>query len=196
MNLSRLSVTQISLLLCSLILTPSLSADEHARGKKPHYRDKHQFTDFAKVKQATAQYKTFEHRIPEEKCWTETVVLERYEQPSRTGALLGGLIGGTIGHAVGHGRSNKKLGAVVGSVLGASIGKDVSQQRHNARNQPNRTYDEVERCEVEYHSQYEERIIGYDVTYQYRGEFYHTFMKKHPGKRIRVNVAISPVIEH
>ncbi len=193
MNLSRTRIPQISLLLCSLMLVQLAYGGGHTRGKNNHFRDNHQFTDFAKVKQATAQYKTFEHRIPEEKCWTETVVHERYERPSRTGTLLGGLIGGTIGHAVGRGRSNKKLGAVVGTVLGASIGKDVSKQQHSQQGQ---TYEDIRRCEVEYHSQYEERIIGYDVTYQYRGEFYQTFMKKHPGKRIRVNVAISPIIEH
>ncbi len=193
MNLSRTSITQISLLLCSLMLAQLAYAGDHTRGKNKHYRDNHQFTDFAKVKQATARYKTFEHRIPEEKCWTETVVIERYERPSPTGALIGGLIGGTIGHAVGHGRSNKKLGAVVGTVLGASIGKDVSKKQNS---QHGKTYEDIERCEVEYHSQFEERIVGYDVTYQYRGEFYHTFMKEHPGKRIRVNVAISSVIEH
>ncbi len=193
MHLLRPSIPQTSLLICALMIGQMAYAGDHAHGKSTHYRDNHQFTDFAKVKQAKAQYKTFEHRIPEEKCWTETVVHERHERPSRTGALLGGLIGGAIGHSVGHGRSNQKLGAVVGTVLGASIGKDVSKQH---RSQQGHTYEDIQRCGVEYHSQYEERIIGYDVTYQYRGEFYQTFMKKHPGKRIRVNVAISPVIEH
>lgn len=156
--------------------------------------ENHRFYDYAKVKEVTPIYKTYQHRVPEENCWVETVKTERHRprRNSATSTLVGGLIGGAIGHAVGHNKSNKRVGAVVGSALGLSIGHDIGRRNR----QPDRydvSYDDVERCEVSYQTETEERLTGYDVTYKYRGEIYSTFMEEHPGKRIKVSVNIQPV---
>ncbi len=155
--------------------------------------ESHRFVDYAKVKDVRPMYQTFEHRVPEERCWTETVRRETHPQRrSATGTLMGGIIGGAIGHAVGHGRSNKKLGAVVGSVLGASIGSDISN-KHHRQSRHSSVYEDVERCEVSYKIETEERLTGYNVTYSYRGETYHTHMDEHPGKRMKISVSVSPL---
>ncbi len=157
------------------------------------FAESHRFVDFAKVKNVTPIYKTYEHRIPEERCWIESVKRETREHRSGTSTIVGGLIGGAIGHAVGHGKSNKKIGAAIGTVLGASIGNDVSRNRHNPGTHT--SYDNVERCEVDYRIEAEERLTGYDVTYQYRGEIYTTFTQEHPGKRIKIHVSVSPIFD-
>ncbi len=41
----------------------------------------------------------------------------------------------------------------------------------------------------------EERIIGWDVTYEYQGEVYQARLQDAPGDRIRIRVAVTPVIE-
>ncbi len=161
------------------------------------FADSHRFTDYAKVTRATPVYQTVEHRIPQESCWVETVRTERNHRhnDSATSTLVGGLIGGAIGHAVGRGKSNKKLGAVVGSVVGMSVGHDIGHKNHRTRHQTV-SYDDVERCEVSYRTEVEERLSGYDVTYLYRGESYKTHMKTHPGKRIKVAVNVRPVVNY
>lgn len=158
--------------------------------------ESHRFIDTAKVKHVIPIYKTFEHRIPEETCWTESVRRERHHRASPTGMIIGSLIGAAIGHSAGHGRHNKKLGAVIGSAVGATIGNDIAHHKRHAKHRSHRDYEEVERCEVRYTTRTEERIAGYDVTYKYRGEVYTTHMHKHPGKRIKVKVSLSPILEY
>lgn len=155
--------------------------------------DRQQFSDYAKVTQVTPVYKTFEHRIPEEVCYVERVRVETHHRnhDSATGTLVGGLIGGAIGHSVGHGSKNKKIGTVIGTVLGASIGSDVSREQ-SGRNHKSVRYENIEKCDIEYRTEVEERLLGYDVDYQYRGESYATRMREHPGKQIRVNVSVTP----
>jgi len=159
------------------------------------------FFDYAKVQSVAPIYKTYRHRIPQETCWTETVRRE-YEAPrqyqSATSTIVGGIIGGAIGHAVGHGKSNKRVGTVVGSVLGMSIANDARQRNQRNRHHDERhvSYDDIERCDVSYRTEAEEKLIGYDVSYSYRGETYHTHMDKHPGKRIKVSVSVQPVSDY
>lgn len=156
----------------------------------------HRFDDFAKVKQVTPIYKTIERRIPEESCWTETVRHEHHRRRSTSSTLVGSLIGGAIGHSVGHGKRNKNIGAVIGSVIGASIGNDIENKKRHAGHHPRVTYEDVERCETRYTTQTKEHLMGYDVTYQYRGERYTTHMLEHPGKRIKVKISLSPVVDY
>ena len=161
------------------------------------------FFDYGRVLSAEPIYQTFQHRTPRETCWTETVRTETpYQQHhqrhnSATGTIVGGIIGGAIGHAVGHGKSNKKVGAVVGSVLGMSIGNDISRRNSHNRyphsNHREVRYDDVERCDVSYETTTEEKLIGYDVAYKYKGETYYTRTDQHPGRKIKLAVSVSPV---
>ena len=155
--------------------------------------DSNRFVDYARVVSADPIYKTYEHRIPRESCWIEQVREERPRHRSATSTIVGGIIGGAIGNAVGAGDDNKKVGAVVGSILGMSIGHDIG--RHHAHHHKNYRvgYKEVERCEVKYEIEREEKLSGYDVKYHYRGETYQTRMNQHPGKRIKVAVHVQPL---
>lgn len=158
--------------------------DGHHRGK--------QRTAKAKVTRVDPIYQTVSRDIPERSCWTETHYEHRDSgYQSYTPAILGTVIGGAIGNAVGHSNTNKKVGTVVGGVLGATVGRDLGN-RNRDRSYSSRPVNQ-EVCEVNYRTEYEERIVGYDVTYRYRGESYHTRTHQHPGKHIDVAVNVRPL---
>lgn len=156
-----------------------------------------QHKDLAKVTLVKPVYQTIEHRIPKEHCWVETVresVPARHRKQSGTPALVGGIIGGVIGNEVGRGGDNKKIGAVVGSILGMSIAKDIHRQAHASRdNRDSYHYRDVERCEVSHRIETEQVLKGYDVEYRYNDRRYHTFMRQHPGEKLRVAVEVRPL---
>ena len=54
--------------------------------------------------------------------------------------------------------------------------------------------DIVQRCETRYQDDWEERVDGYRVTYQYQGrrQVTVTELPYRPGDRIRVRVAVTP----
>ncbi len=107
---------------------------------------------------------------------------------SATGTILGGIIGGVIGNQFGKGHG-RDAATVAGVALGASIGRNES--RKNRRS--DRRYVSTEtRCRVETDYRHEERTLGYDVTYRYRGETYSARMDEHPGERIRLRIEITP----
>lgn len=56
---------------------------------------------------------------------------------------------------------------------------------HDVYNRP------VERCEIRHDYYEEERVVGYDVRYQYNGRVYHTRMDRDPGPRVRVRVNVA-----
>lgn len=181
-TLSILSPAIISLAL----LTPNAMAND---GK---------FVDVARVTQVTPVYTTIERQVPQRECWVEQI---REENPvhngrrSATGTIVGGIIGGAIGNAVGAGSENKKVGAVVGSILGMSIGNDISREHHRQRHggYTEINYRDVERCEVRYTTETEQELLGYDVTYRYRGHTYTTQMDRDPGKQIKVAIDVRPL---
>ena len=148
---------------------------------------------YARVVDARPIYEWVEQRVPEQQCWIETV-REEHVQSNRNAStvVVGSILGGALGHAVGHGHQNKKLGTAVGAVLGAAIGSDLDR---NSRRADTRyvQYKDVERCESRNRVSTVERLIGYDVTYQYNGQRYSTRMPNHPGERIRVAVDVRPL---
>lgn len=77
-----------------------------------------------------------------------------------------------------------------GTLIGGAIGHHVSVDRQR------QLYGEqerlVERCDVRYRDRYEERIDGYDVTYEYAGREYVTRLPYDPGERLRVRVDVTP----
>jgi len=147
------------------------------------------FTDYARVVEAQPIYQTVEYDTPERKCWTETVAHQKPQHASATGTILGGIIGAAIGNELGHKKSNKRVGAVAGAVLGASIGSNISRSSSHSKT----VYGEQRHCEVTHRIRKEEELVGYQVTYKYRGQTYQTRTARHPGKKLKVAVNVSPV---
>lgn len=160
------------------------------------YNSDNAHIDYARVTHVEPVYETVVRSLPKEQCWNERVRhSQRYARhygESATPTLLGALIGGAIGNELGHHKRNKQVGAVVGGILGGSIGRDIG--RNANRHHHDDHYSTVERCKVRYESYEEQALVGYDVTYRYRGNEYNTHTVEHPGEKLRVRVSVQPAI--
>ena len=126
---------------------------------------------------------------PREECRDERVAY-REGRGSATPSILGAIIGGALGNAVGHKKRNKQVGVAVGALLGGSIGADIGR-RHRTYNPV--SYGTQRRCHVVEQTRREQRLSGYDVTYEYGGTTYRTRMQRDPGDSVRVRVRVTPV---
>ncbi len=131
---------------------------------------------------------------PVRECWDEVDYTSNSDGPFSSnhigGTLLGGLIGGALGNQVGNGHGRqvaRAAGAIIGGAIGHSASRDRQRQRGKYRDE--RVY---ERCDVRYRESYEERVDGYEVTYEYAGRRHVTRMPYDPGERIRVRVDVTP----
>lgn len=115
-------------------------------------------------------------------------------ETSRTVAtVVGGVIGAVVGSKIGGGSGRyvtSALGTMAGGMAGRAIYDQSVRQRRNAS---------VTVCDPEpvrdgygYSRVNDNRVSGYDVTYEYAGRSYRTHTDYHPGDRIRVRVDVRP----
>ena len=98
----------------------------------------------------------------------------RDRDSGREGAVLGAIVGGALGNQVGRG-DGRRAATVAGAVAGAVIGRDIDRRdRH--------------RYDCDRRPIYRNAIVGYDVTYRYRGRTYYGQVPYQPGRRIPVVV--------
>jgi uncharacterized protein YcfJ len=154
-----------------------------------HNRGSHEGYDYAPVTHIEPIVRRVRIETPRRECWDETrVVASRphISDPAVGGrTLLGGIIGGVIGHQIGSGRG-RDAATIAGAVIGSGVGYDSARRRAGTEEQI------VQRCETRYQNEYEERIDGYRVTYEYNGREFTTRLPYDPGERIRVRVAVAP----
>lgn len=120
--------------------------------------------------------------VPRETCYDES----RHVPPrsSGAGAVMGAIAGGAMGNAMGKGSGNALatgLGIFGGAILGDKIEND-------GRVGSSRT---VRRCEQQ--SGYENRVVAYNVVYEYGGQRYTTQMSREPGRTLPLRLTLSPV---
>ena len=151
-----------------------------------------QFEEYGRV--IRAQPRVEQVRQPREECRTEYVPVQQqqrgYQQPQRNagGAILGAIAGGVIGNQVGGG-SGRAAATAAGAIAGA-VGGDRGD--NNGRPvQPGYTQEQaVRQCRMV--DAWESRTTGYEVTYDYRGHSYTSFMDRDPGQRVRLRVSVEP----
>jgi len=166
-------------------------ADDDRYGYR--YQDEDRFADYdyARVVDVEPLRRRIRVSEPVRECWEE--VDYRADGPLSSnhigGTLVGALIGGALGNQVGHGHG-RQVARAAGAIIGGAIGHSASQQRQRER-YGDREY-VYERCDVRYRDSYEERIDGYEVTYEYAGRRYVTEMPYDPGDRIRIRVDVTP----
>lgn len=158
-----------------------------------HDRDDSDFYDKARVVSVEPISRTVHVTVPQRECYQEEVRTPVYEggRSSAGGAVVGGVVGGILGHKIGKG---KGAATVAGTLVGAAIGNEVGK----ANAAPPSYHEEIsymDRCDVRQISRTEERIDGYRVTYEYKGETFTTRMPHDPGKYLRVRVSVAPVID-
>lgn len=93
------------------------------------------------------------------------------------GAVLGGLVGSTVG---------KGDGRVVAAAVGAATGAVVGNNWGGAKDAPQNVL--VERCRTV--ERYQPELIGYDVTYEFRGRPVTSRMDRDPGRWVQLRVAV------
>ena len=171
----------------ALIFSTSTLADH----KRHTHKQKNQVR-YAKVVHVEPIYRKVRVSHPEQHCWHEEIrkpVKRRANQSSPEAVLLGGIIGGVVGHELGR-HSNQELATVAGAIIGSSVVYNANTQYYHTGEYKVKQH---RHCRTENHYRTERRLKGYRVTYRFKGELYTTRMKHHPGKRIPVNVEITPI---
>ena len=120
-----------------------------------------------------------------------------YGTGSTTGRNVATVIGGVVGAALGSqvgGGSARYATAAIGSMVGGMAGRQVYESSHRPQVASVRVCDPVPAGQDGmYGTGYEdERVDGYDVTYEYAGRTYVTRTQYNPGNRIRVRVNVQP----
>jgi len=183
-----------ALVMVSLLATAASANAGHHRGES--------FYAKGKVIAATPIYQTVrvEH-IHDDSCWSR-VRHHHSHAGSHAGnevaaTVVGAVIGGTVGHVLFKKSDLKGVGTVAGAIIGGSVGNEIGHKSHSHTKGHYRSgyrhasHRKVLHCREEYTSF--EEISGYDVTYKYQGEIYHTRTRHHPGKRIKLRVTVDPV---
>ena len=153
------------------------------------------FVDRARVQDVQPQYEQVQ--VPRQEC-TSQLVQDPPQQVGGSsgnavaGTVIGGVAGGILGHQVGRGNGRDAataVGAVVGALAGNSIGSAQAQPPQYVQAPPR----EVRSCRTV--NDVQQRLIGYRVTYEYRGNEYVTVMHEQPGRSLPVRVSVTPVEE-
>jgi uncharacterized protein YcfJ len=148
------------------------------------------FVDRARVQDVQPQYETVQ--VPRQEC-TSQIVNET--QPvaggggGYGGAIVGGVAGGLLGNQVGKGHGREAAtaaGAVIGAITGDRI---ANNQPQGYVTQPR----EVRSCRTV--NDMQQRLTGYRVTYEYRGQEYTTVLREQPGRTLPVRVSVTPLEE-
>jgi uncharacterized protein YcfJ len=140
---------------------------------------------YAEVLRADPVYDRQRVARPREECSEETVIRRGGEGRRAGGAVVGAIIGGAVGNQVGRG-SGRRAATAAGVVAGAVIGSQVAGAEEEAR-------ETVERhCRIVEEWVEEQRIVGYDVEYRYRGQLYLSRLPYDPGERLRIRITVEP----
>lgn len=102
-------------------------------------------------------------------------------QPANSGAggVIGAVAGGLLGNTVGSG-SGKAAATVAGAIAGSIVGDNVESKNAVPVTQ------NVQRCHLQQVMQ--NRIIGFNVNYEYAGRQYNTSLSNDPGDWVPVHV--------
>ncbi|HEY9100830.1 glycine zipper 2TM domain-containing protein [Chitinimonas sp.] len=147
------------------------------------------FEDTARVRNVEPQYERIS--VPHKECSSEVVTETRRVGGERSygGAVVGGVAGAIVGNQVGKGHGREAataLGAVVGALTGDRI--DNRDNRVEYEDVPR----EVQRCRTV--EDWQSRVTGYRVTYEYRGQQYTTTTRDNPGRTMPVRVSVDPLV--
>ncbi|PVE44678.1 glycine zipper 2TM domain-containing protein [Limnohabitans planktonicus] len=113
--------------------------------------------------------------VPRQTCSQAQVIVQN--PSSGAGALMGAIAGGAVGSQIGGG-SGQALATMVGFIGGAVMGDKIENPGSQLQNQTT--------CST--HNVYENRLVGYNVVYEYAGKQYSVQLPQDPGPTIQVQV--------
>jgi len=114
--------------------------------------------------------------IPRQVCSTAQVATPT--GPSGAGAVMGGIAGGALGNGIGNGSGRAAataLGILGGVILGNNIEGNRGTQVQNVQQCTTQTY-------------FENRVVAYNVVYEYAGKQFSVQMPQDPGPYVRLQV--------
>ena len=114
--------------------------------------------------------------VPQQVCGNETIY-SGGRPTTGGGAVLGAIAGGAAGNAIGNG-GGRAAATALGVIGGALLGNQIESGPPG--------YQNVRRCTTE--TYYDNRLVGYDVIYEYAGRRYTTRTQSDPGEWIPVTV--------
>lgn len=161
--------------LTSILVSLAMASAANARDDYRYYDDVRYAR--AKVVHVEPVSGYSESRYPRERCYVDSSDRDR-----RKGSIVGAVIGSVVGYNLGGDRGEKRLGSVAGAVVGSAIGQSVADKGR----------DSSYRCERVEERYGHAAIIGYNVTYKYKGQRYTTFMDYDPGRWVDVEVSVRP----
>jgi uncharacterized protein YcfJ len=115
--------------------------------------------------------------VPRQTCMPG--VAQGQPMTSGMGGLAGGVAGAAIGSQIGGG-AGTAAAMLIGTVGGALLGNNIEANNMRARQAAMPT------CTTE--TTYENRTVGYNVTYEYAGRQYSVQMPYDPGPTLRLQV--------
>ena len=123
------------------------------------------------------------HSVPvaQRVCSDQEVVYQ--QQPSGAGAVIGAIAGAALGNTIGAG-AGRAAATGIGLVAGSAIGNQVE-----ANGLPPTT-STVQRCRTV--TRYENRLVGYDVVYDYQGVRRSVRLAQDPGPSVALEVNVAP----
>lgn len=167
---SKQTKLNLTLLAAALVASSAAMADD--------------YDDYARVRSATPEYERY--NTPRQECSSEYIQRSGYRgERSYGGSIIGGITGAIVGNQIGRGHG-REVATALGAITGAVVGDRV---QNNARGDDDEGR-EVRRCRSV--DQWERRLTGYRVVYEYGGRKYSTFMPNDPGRELRVRVAVEP----
>jgi uncharacterized protein YcfJ len=114
--------------------------------------------------------------VPRQVC-SETQIL--VQQPrSGAGVVVGALAGGILGNQIGDG-SGRAVATAIGAVGGAILGDQLEGEPGPVARTANSCTQQIT---------FENRVVGYNVVYEYAGRQYTTQMNSDPGSQISIQV--------
>lgn len=136
-------------------------------------------TEYGNVISSTAV--TAQVAVPLQQCTDQPQLV----QPRTTGAgaILGAVVGGVVGNSVGGG-----LGRAAATGIGVVAGAALGNQAEAASTPPAEAT--VRSCQTV--TSFENRIVGYDVVYDYNGQRYSARVAQDPGAHIALAVSVAP----
>ena len=115
-------------------------------------------------------------QVPRTVCSNQPVAVQ---QPrSGAGAVIGAIAGAALGNTIGHG-SGRAVATGIGLFGGAAVGDSIESSGATS-------VQNMQACNTQ--TFYENRTVGYDVTYEYGGRQYNVQMPNDPGPSMRLQV--------
>jgi uncharacterized protein YcfJ len=164
----------VSALLLGAVSVGAFAGDRYHRGRA-HDRD----ARYAEVLRVDPLIERVRYTVPVEHCWNEQ---RAYRGGSGGGAVVGGVIGAAIGSNIGRG-DDRPVTTIAGAIIGAAIGSQAARDDRGVR------YETVRRCETAYEERWDHQVVGYRVSYVYRGRQDVVRLDYDPGDWVRIDDA-------